>query len=72
MRNYFIGTLLSILALNCNNVGFVEKAKAVANNEFGVEVFTLGGSSIADSALVAGNTNFSTSCTSRFLKKRFL
>ncbi len=63
MRNYLIGAILSFLAVNCNNIGFVEKARAAANNEFGIEVYTLAGSSIADSALTSGNVNFGTSCT---------
>ncbi|MBL8032132.1 MAG: hypothetical protein JNJ69_00415 [Leptospiraceae bacterium] len=39
MRNYTFGTLLAVFSLQCNNIGFVDKAKAVANNEFGVVVF---------------------------------
>ncbi|MFO1527824.1 MAG: hypothetical protein U1F16_17765 [Turneriella sp.] len=39
MRNYTFGTLLAVFSLQCNNVGFVDKAKAVVNNEFGVVVF---------------------------------
>lgn len=39
MRNYIIGVVFAIFTVHCNNIGFVEKAKAVANNEFGVVVF---------------------------------
>lgn len=55
--------MLGILALNCNNIGFVEKAKAVANNEFGVEVFALTGSTTGGDVLGTVSTAFTTSCT---------
>jgi|GEM_PF-2157917 len=63
MRNYFIGTLLSILALNCNNVGFVEKAKAVANNEFGVEVFAINVTTTGGNFLQPAVSVLYSSCT---------
>lgn len=50
----------------CTNVGFVDKAKAAANDEFGVEVFVLGGMTTAavvgGSFLVPGDVTFTPNC----------
>ncbi len=53
---------LAALALQCNNIGFVEKAKAVANNEFGIEVFVATGSDTPSALLTVGSTGLSASC----------
>lgn len=62
MNRRTIKFALAALALQCNNIGFVEKAKAVANNSFGIEVFVVGGSDIAQSMLTVGGSGLSPSC----------
>lgn len=48
--------------MHCSNIGFVEKAKAVANNSFGIEVFAFGGSLANGSFLSAGNGSLNLVC----------
>src|SRR5688572_6920394 len=43
MRGKIIISLFCLISANCNNIGFVEKAKAVASGEFGFEVIAMGG-----------------------------
>lgn len=64
MRNYTFGTLLAVFSLQCNNIGFVDKAKAVANNEFGVVVFVMNGSVSNGTFLLAGDATLSSACSS--------
>lgn len=55
MRNYTFGTLLAVFSLHCNNIGFVDKAKAVVNNEFGVVVFYTNAAGAGDFLLTAAS-----------------
>jgi hypothetical protein len=54
--------IVAALAAGCNNIGFVDKAKAVRSNEFGVEVFAVSGSTTPGVFLQAGTDAFSTGC----------
>lgn len=63
MRNYTFGTLLAVFSLHCNNIGFVDKAKAVANNEFGVVVFTMNVTTTGGAFLQPAASVFYSSCT---------
>ncbi len=49
---------------HCSNIGFVEKAKAVANNTFGVDVFVGSVSGFPNAIFTNGSTTLSSECTS--------
>jgi len=55
--------LLTMMLSHCSNIGFVEKAKAVANNTFGIEVFAAGGNETAQALLTGASPNLSSTCT---------
>lgn len=63
MKQYAKILLLGLAVSHCSNIGFVEKAKAVANNSFGVEVFAFGGSINNGSFLIPATAFLSAACT---------
>jgi hypothetical protein len=62
MKQYAKLLLLGLAVSHCSNIGFVEKAKAVANNSFGVEVFAFGASLANGSFLAVGNGTLNPIC----------
>ncbi len=63
MKRTVLTIILSLTLAHCNNIGFVEKAKAVANNTFGIEVFAFGGSVGSGSFLVPATGVLNAACT---------
>ena len=62
MKRIVTTVSICLILARCSNIGFVEKAKAVANNTFGVEVFAAGGTDMAQSLLTSASSGLSTSC----------
>jgi hypothetical protein len=69
MKQYVNIFLIGLAVTHCSNIGFVDKAKAVASNSFGIEVFAFGGSVTGGAFLVPATAALDASCTQGGISK---